>query len=102
MAARVMLNPVCKRTSIGEIPEVEAPGLTRTGNTGPLLAHSSTAFGRSSRRPVKRKKIMIVMKFGGSSVESARAIQRVAAIVRDHSAGPLAVVVSAMGRTTDR
>jgi aspartate kinase len=45
---------------------------------------------------------MIVMKFGGSSVESARAIQRVASIVRDHSGCPLAVVVSAMGKTTDR
>ena len=45
---------------------------------------------------------MIVMKFGGSSVESARAIQRVASIVRDHSGSPLAVVVSAMGKTTDR
>ena len=45
---------------------------------------------------------MIVMKFGGSSVESARAIQRVASIVRNHSGRPPAVVVSAMGKTTDR
>ena len=45
---------------------------------------------------------MIVMKFGGSSVESAKAIQRVASIVRDHSARKPAVVVSAMGKTTDR
>jgi aspartate kinase len=45
---------------------------------------------------------MIVMKFGGSSVESAAAIQRVAAIVRDHSALHPVVVVSAMGKTTDR
>jgi aspartate kinase len=45
---------------------------------------------------------MIVMKFGGSSVESAKAIQRVASIVLDHSGCPPAVVVSAMGKTTDR
>ena len=44
---------------------------------------------------------MIVMKFGGSSVESAKAIQRVASIVRDQPGRP-AVVVSAMGKTTDR
>jgi aspartate kinase len=45
---------------------------------------------------------MIVMKFGGSSVESAKAIQRVASIVRDRLAQRPAVVVSAMGKTTDR
>src|ERR1019366_7117148 len=50
---------------------------------------------------------MLVMKFGGSSVESAKAIQRVAAIVREeivrhHSEHHPAVVVSAMGKTTDR
>jgi len=44
---------------------------------------------------------MIVMKFGGSSVESAKAIQRVASIVRDHAAQQPVVVVSAMGKTTD-
>jgi aspartate kinase len=45
---------------------------------------------------------MIVMKFGGSSVESASAIQRVAAIVREHRHQQPVVVVSAMGKTTDR
>jgi aspartate kinase len=45
---------------------------------------------------------MIVMKFGGSSLESAKAIQRVASIVRDRLAQRPAVVVSAMGKTTDR
>jgi aspartate kinase len=45
---------------------------------------------------------MIVMKFGGSSVESAKAIQRVARIVRDQLELRPAVVVSAMGKTTDR
>jgi len=45
---------------------------------------------------------MIVMKFGGSSVESAVAIQRVASIVHQHLQRKPVVVVSAMGKTTDR
>ena len=45
---------------------------------------------------------MIVMKFGGSSVESAIAIQRVTSIVRGHLERRPVVVVSAMGKTTDR
>jgi aspartate kinase len=45
---------------------------------------------------------MLVMKFGGSSVESAKAIQRAAAIVRDQCERQPTVVVSAMGKTTDR
>lgn len=44
----------------------------------------------------------IVMKFGGTSVESAEAISRVAAIVKDRlHRGPI-VVVSAMGKTTNK
>src|SRR5438046_2485317 len=45
---------------------------------------------------------MIVMKFGGTSVESATAIERVAAIVRARAARKPVVVVSAMGKTTNR
>jgi len=45
---------------------------------------------------------MIVMKFGGSSVESSSAILRVASIVRSHLRDQPVVVVSAMGKTTDR
>jgi aspartate kinase len=45
---------------------------------------------------------MIVMKFGGTSVESAAAIERVAAIVKARSARRPIVVVSAMGKTTNR
>jgi aspartate kinase len=45
---------------------------------------------------------MIVMKFGGSSVESGTAIRRVVAIVRDHVSRQPVVVVSAMGKTTSR
>ena len=45
---------------------------------------------------------MIVMKFGGTSVESAAAIERVAGIVRARQARRPVVVVSAMGKTTNK
>jgi aspartate kinase len=45
---------------------------------------------------------MIVMKFGGTSVESAAAIERVAGIVRSQFDRRPLVVVSAMGKTTNR
>ncbi|MBV6430865.1 MAG: Lysine-sensitive aspartokinase 3 [Bryobacteraceae bacterium] len=45
---------------------------------------------------------MIVMKFGGSSVESAAAISRVASIVKARLDRHPVVVVSAMGKTTNR
>jgi aspartate kinase len=45
---------------------------------------------------------MIVMKFGGSSVESSAAIERVARIVKAHLARQPVVVVSAMGKTTQQ
>lgn len=45
---------------------------------------------------------MIVMKFGGSSVESAEAITRVVGIVRARLPRRPVVVVSAMGKTTRR
>ncbi|MBV9506572.1 MAG: lysine-sensitive aspartokinase 3 [Acidobacteriia bacterium] len=45
---------------------------------------------------------MIVMKFGGTSVESAAAIQRVAGIVRARGDRRPVVVVSAMGKTTNK
>ncbi len=45
---------------------------------------------------------MIVMKFGGSSVESAAAITRVAGIVQERLQQRPVVVVSAMGKTTNR
>ncbi len=45
---------------------------------------------------------MIVMKFGGTSVESAAAIERVAGIVRSQLERKPLVVVSAMGKTTNR
>jgi aspartate kinase len=45
---------------------------------------------------------MIVMKFGGTSVESAAAIERVASIVKARLDRRPVVVVSAMGKTTNR
>ncbi len=45
---------------------------------------------------------MIVMKFGGSSVESAEAIARVAGIVKARLFRNPVVVVSAMGKTTNK
>ncbi len=45
---------------------------------------------------------MIVMKFGGTSVESAAAIERVASIVKARQARRPVVVVSAMGKTTNK
>jgi aspartate kinase len=44
---------------------------------------------------------MIVMKFGGTSVEDARAIERVAAIVKGRLPQRPVVVVSAMANVTD-
>ena len=45
---------------------------------------------------------MIVMKFGGTSVESAAAIERVAGIVKARRERRPVVVVSAMGKTTNK
>src|SRR5450755_4678022 len=45
---------------------------------------------------------MIVMKFGGTSVESAAALERVTGIVRCRLDRKPVVVVSAMGKTTNR
>src|SRR6202795_399622 len=45
---------------------------------------------------------MIVMKFGGTSVESAEAIERVAGIVKDRLARRAVGIVSAMGKTTNK
>ncbi|MBX5495612.1 MAG: lysine-sensitive aspartokinase 3, partial [Bryobacteraceae bacterium] len=45
---------------------------------------------------------MIVMKFGGSSVESATALERVAGIIGRYVDRKPVVVVSAMGKTTNK
>src|SRR6202030_1276947 len=55
------------------------------------------------RTPARsRSKTMIVMKFGGTSVESAKAIERIAGIVKGQLARRPVVVVSAMGKTTNK
>src|SRR5580693_9166565 len=45
---------------------------------------------------------MIVMKFGGTSVQDARAIERAGAIVKDRLQQNPVVVVSAMAKVTDQ
>src|SRR5437762_6575788 len=45
---------------------------------------------------------MIVMKFGGTSVQDAKAIERAAAIVKGRAAQKPVVVVSAMAKVTDQ
>ncbi len=45
---------------------------------------------------------MIVMKFGGTSVESSDAIARLVGTVNAHLAQRLVVVVSALGKTTNK
>ena len=44
---------------------------------------------------------MKVYKFGGASVRNADAVRNVAAIINNHDEGPLIVVISAMGKTTN-
>ncbi|MAY84598.1 MAG: aspartate kinase [Flavobacteriales bacterium] len=44
---------------------------------------------------------MKVFKFGGASVKDADAVRNVGEIISNHSDGPLIVVVSAMGKTTN-
>lgn len=52
--------------------------------------------------PIRGGVAMVIMKFGGTSVENATAIQRVAEIVRSRrDQGPV-VVVSAMAKVTDQ
>lgn len=45
---------------------------------------------------------MKVFKFGGASVNSTQAVRNMAAIVGSHADGPLVIVVSAMGKTTNK
>ena len=45
---------------------------------------------------------MRVFKFGGASVNSAAAVQNMASIIRRHYGDPMVVVISAMGKTTNK
>ena len=45
---------------------------------------------------------MKVFKFGGASVNSPEAVRNMASIVQRHYGEPLVIVVSAMGKTTNR
>jgi aspartate kinase len=42
-----------------------------------------------------------VFKFGGASIESAARVHNMAAIIEQHQQGPLLLIVSAMGKTTN-
>jgi len=44
---------------------------------------------------------MKVFKFGGASVNSVERIKNLATIVRQHEKGPLVIIISAMGKTTN-
>ncbi|MDQ3073289.1 MAG: aspartate kinase, partial [Bacteroidota bacterium] len=44
---------------------------------------------------------MRVFKFGGASVKNAAAVKNVADILREYGHGPLVIVISAMGKTTN-
>lgn len=44
---------------------------------------------------------MKVFKFGGASVNSVERIHKIPAIIREHNQGPLVVIISAMGKTTN-
>jgi aspartate kinase len=44
---------------------------------------------------------MRIFKFGGASLKTAGAIRNMASIVKSHAQGPLLIVVSAMGKTTN-
>jgi aspartate kinase len=61
--------------------------------------HNLKLFANSRR--ARKDLSMIVMKFGGSSLESGPAIRRVTGIVKSQLASQPLVVVSAMGDTTD-
>lgn len=44
---------------------------------------------------------MKVFKFGGASVNSVERIHKIPLIIREHNQGPLVVIISAMGKTTN-
>jgi aspartate kinase len=44
---------------------------------------------------------MLVFKFGGASVKNAEAVRNIAGILKAHQ-GPIIVVISAMGKTTNQ
>ncbi len=45
---------------------------------------------------------MRVFKFGGASVKSAAAVKNVSKVLKEHGDGPLVVVISAMGKITNK
>ena len=45
---------------------------------------------------------MRVFKFGGASVKDAEAVKNVASVLQEYGQGPLLVVISAMGKVTNK
>lgn len=45
---------------------------------------------------------MRVFKFGGASVKDAEAVKNVASVLQEFGQGPLLVVISAVGKTTNK
>ena len=45
---------------------------------------------------------MRVFKFGGASVKDSDAVKNVASVLQDYGQGPLLVVISAMGKITNK
>src|SRR6516225_2107352 len=79
------------------LPRADACGLRRPMPGTRLILSSGTPC-RSRRNGAS----MIVMKFGGTSVQDAEAIDRVAAIVRQRLPERPVVVVSALAKITDQ
>ncbi len=96
-----------KRNGRVRRPLAEMPGARlQIRGAGPQHRARRGGSGGAERGTDESRRIwlepMIVMKFGGTSVESAEAIGRVAGIVRDRLARRPVVVVSAMGKTTNK
>src|SRR4051812_5416346 len=79
-----------------------ANGAATVRESDRTVATCPAAYQRIQRAFFKRSIPMIVMKSGGPSVESAAAIERVAGIVRARQERHPVVVVSAMGKTTNK
>jgi aspartate kinase len=67
-----------------------------------LIATPVRVLSTLHEQPTNLPPRMIVMKFGGTSVESQEAVARISRIVQKHEARRPVVVVSAMGKTTNK
>jgi aspartate kinase len=72
-----------------------------TSLSGPSAALPSLEPHTDSQAIAKRGMFWRVFKFGGASVKDAAAVRNAVHLVRTHGEAPLAVVVSAMAKTTN-